>query len=220
MKLVQFWKDNAPALGLMTEGGIVDVAAEGARRWLAVPATMEEAIAQGAEGLEALAKLEQGAQCFTTAPLAPVVTNSSKILCIGLNYRQHAKECSLPLPPAPVLFNKFSTALAAHGDCIKLPGEYKEYDYEAELVAVMGKLARNVSPEEALDYVYGYTCGNDRPPGTFSSPGAISGCCPSLWMALARWAPVWSPPENWTPRTWPSPPPSTENSARTPTPAT
>ena len=52
-------------------------------------------------------------------------------------------------------------ALAAHGDCIKLPDEYKEYDYEAELVAVMGKPARNVSPEEALSYVYGYTCGND-----------------------------------------------------------
>lgn len=161
MKLVQFWKDNAPALGLMTEGGIVDVAAEGARRGLTVPATMEEAIARGPEGLEALAHLDQGAQCFTAAPLAPVVTNSSKILCIGLNYRQHAKECNLPLPPAPVLFNKFSTALAAHGACIKLPGAYKEYDYEAELVAVMGKTARNVSPEEALDYVYGYTCGND-----------------------------------------------------------
>lgn len=161
MKLVQFWKDNAPALGLMTEGGIVDVAAEGARRGLAVPATMEEAIAQGAEGLEALNTLCEGAQCFTTAPLAPVVTHSSKILCIGLNYRQHAKECNLPLPPAPVLFNKFSTALAAHGDCIKLPDEYKEYDYEAELVAVMEKPARNVSPEEALSYVYGYTCGND-----------------------------------------------------------
>ena len=161
MKLVQFWKDNAPALGLMTEGGIVDVAAEGARRGLSVPTTMEEAIAQGTEGLTALNALCEGAQCFTTAPLAPVVTNSSKILCIGLNYRQHAKECSLPLPPAPVLFNKFSTALAAHGDCIKLPGEYKEYDYEAELVAVMGKTARNVSPEEALSYVYGYTCGND-----------------------------------------------------------
>lgn len=101
MKLVQFWKDNAPALGLMTEGGIVDAAAEGARRGFAVPTTMEEAIAQGAEGLTALNALCEGAQCFTTAPLAPVVTNSSKILCIGLNYRQHAKECSLPLPPCP-----------------------------------------------------------------------------------------------------------------------
>ena len=161
MKLVQFWKDNAPALGLMTQGGIVDVAAEGERRGLAVPADMEQAIAQGAEGLALLAELEQGARCFTTAPLAPVVTAPPRILCIGLNYRRHARECNLPLPPAPVLFNKFNNALAAHGDCVRLPGEYREYDYEAELVAVMGRPAREVSPEEALGYVYGYTWGND-----------------------------------------------------------
>ena len=52
-------------------------------------------------------------------------------------------------------------ALAAHGDCIRLPSDYKEYDYEAELVAVMGKPARAVSEGDALDYVFGYTCGND-----------------------------------------------------------
>lgn len=161
MKLVQVWKNKAPALGLMTEAGLVDVAAEGARRGLTVPTDMEQAIAQGAGGLALLAQLEQDPQCFTTAPLAPVVTHCPRILCIGLNYRQHAKECNLPLPPAPVLFNKFQNALAAHGDCIRLPDEYKEYDYEAELVAVIGKPARNVRPEEALDYVFGYTCGND-----------------------------------------------------------
>ncbi len=161
MKLVQFWKDNAPALGLMTGQGIVDAAAEGARRGLDVPAHMAQAIARGAEGLEQLRPLEAGAQCFTQAPLAPVVTSCPRILCIGLNYRRHARECNLPLPPAPVLFNKFQNALCAHGDKVKLPGEYKEYDYEAELVAVMGKPARDVSPEEALDYVFGYTCGND-----------------------------------------------------------
>ena len=161
MKLVQFWKNGVPALGLMTAGGIVDAAAEGERRGLSVPADMEEAIARGAEGLSALEGLCEGAACFTDAPLAPVVTRPPRILCIGLNYRRHARECNLPLPPAPVLFNKFQNALAAQGDCIRLPGEYREYDYEAELVAVMGKPARDVSPEEALDYVYGYTCGND-----------------------------------------------------------
>ena len=60
-----------------------------------------------------------------------------------------------------MLFNKFSNALAAHGDCVRLMPDYKEYDYEAELVVVMGKPARDVSEAEALDYVYGYTCGND-----------------------------------------------------------
>ena len=107
MKLVQIQTDTIPALGLMTPQGIVDVSAEAARRGLAVPATMEEAIARGGEGLAALKPLEEDPRCFTQAPLAPVVTSCPRILCIGLNYRQHAKECSIPLPPAPVRLNKF-----------------------------------------------------------------------------------------------------------------
>lgn len=162
MKLVQFWRNETPALGIQTEQGIVDAAAEAERLGLTAPHTMAEAISLGLETLTAhLTPLIQDPKCFTTAPLAPVVTQTGRILCIGLNYRQHAKECNLPLPPAPVLFNKFSNALAAHGDCIHLMPEYKEYDYEAELVAVIGSPARNVSEEEALRYVFGYTCGND-----------------------------------------------------------
>ena len=161
MKLVQIWKDNRPALGIQTGGGIIDVEAEAARRGVSAPADMKQAIAAGSQGLAQLAELAADAQCYTNAPLAPVVTGTDRIFCIGLNYRQHAKECDLPLPPAPVLFNKFSNALAAHGDCVRLMPDYKEYDYEAELVIVMGKPARDVSEAEALDYVFGYTCGND-----------------------------------------------------------
>ena len=161
MKLVQIWKDNRPALGIQTGGGIIDVEAEAARRGVSTPADMKQAIAAGSQGLARLAELAADAQCYTNAPLAPVVTATDRIFCIGLNYRQHAKECDLPLPPAPVLFNKFSNALAAHGDCVRLIPDYKEYDYEAELVVVMGKPARDVSEAEALDYVFGYTCGND-----------------------------------------------------------
>ena len=161
MKLVQIWKDNRPALGIQTGGGIIDVEAEAARRGVSASADMKQAIAAGSQGLARLAELAADAQCYTNAPLAPVVTGTDRIFCIGLNYRQHAKECDLPLPPAPVLFNKFSNALAAHGDCVRLMPDYKEYDYEAELVIVMGKPARDVSEAEALDYVFGYTCGND-----------------------------------------------------------
>lgn len=162
MKLVQFWRGATPALGIQTTEGIVDVKAEGERLGVAVPGTMAELICryQG-DGLQKLALLSAQPQCFTDAPLAPVVTDPPRILCIGLNYRRHAKECGLPLPPAPVLFNKFSNALAAQGDCIRLMPDYQEYDYEAELVVVMGREARNVSEESALSYVFGYTCGND-----------------------------------------------------------
>ena len=161
MKLVQVWKDATPSLGIQTPQGVIDVEKESARRGLPAPTDMASAIALGQAGLDQLAALMEGAQCFTDAPLAPVVTQTGKILCIGLNYRQHAKECNLPLPEKPVLFNKFSNALAAHGDCVTLLPDYQEYDYEAELVAVMGKPARDVKEEDALSYVYGYTCGND-----------------------------------------------------------
>lgn len=161
MNLTQFFKGNEIALGIVTGQGIVDVTAEAERRGLAAPATMLEAIEGGSASLELLAQLADGAECFAEGKAAPVVTGGEKILCIGLNYRQHAKECNLPLPPAPVLFNKFSNALAADGDEVTLMPDYKEYDYEAELVAVIGKPCRNVSAEDALSYVFGYTCGND-----------------------------------------------------------
>ena len=159
MKLTQFYRDGKPCLGIVTEQGIVDVQREAECRGVQAPATMLEAIA--AADLSVLKALEADAQCFAQGENAPVVTGMDKILCIGLNYRQHAKECNLPLPPAPVLFNKFSNALGADGDSVYLDPAYREYDYEAELVAVIGRPARNVTEEEALDYVFGYTCGND-----------------------------------------------------------
>ncbi len=161
MKLKQIIQNGRLILGIETPEGIVDVLAEAARRGLTAPETMLQAIQAGAEGLALLKQLSEGAQCFAEGSPAPAVTGCDKILCIGLNYRQHARECNLPLPPAPVLFNKFSNALAADGDSVYLDPAYQEYDYEAELVAVIGKPARNVSEAKALDYVFGYTCGND-----------------------------------------------------------
>ena len=161
MKLTQFYRDGDIRLAVETADGWVDVAAEAACRGISAPATMLEVIHAGQQGLDILKELSENAQCFAAGEAAPVVTGGDKILCIGLNYRQHAKECNLPLPPAPVLFNKFSNALAADGESVYLDPAYREYDYEAELVAVIGKSARNVSEEEALDYVFGYTCGND-----------------------------------------------------------
>jgi len=161
MKLRQVWQNGLCRLAIETEQGLVDVGAEAARRGVAAPLTMLEAIRAGEPGLHVLKSLTEGAVCFTTDPTAPAVTGGEKILCIGLNYRQHAKECNLQLPAAPVLFNKFPNALAADGDRVYLDPRYVEYDYEAELVAVIGKPARNVSAADALDYVFGYTCGND-----------------------------------------------------------
>ena len=164
MKLVQIQKNGKPSLGILTEQGVIDVHAEASLKGITMPADMWEVIAGGKPALDLLEKFAKRAECFIdpeTVTLAPVITGTDRIFCIGLNYRQHAKECNLPLPPAPVLFNKFGNALAAHKEEITLMPDYKEYDYEAELVVVIGKPARNVSEEEALDYVFGYTCGND-----------------------------------------------------------
>ena len=161
MKLKQVWKNGKCCLAVGTESGWIDIAEESALRGMTAPVTMLDAILAGNEGMETLKQLSENAKCFTDAPTAPAVTGGEKILCIGLNYRQHAKECNLPMPAAPVLFNKFPNALAADGDSIYLDPRYVEYDYEAELVAIIGREARNVSAEDALDYVFGFTCGND-----------------------------------------------------------
>lgn len=84
------------------------------------------------------------------------------ILAVGLNYCAHAAETSGQLPEAPLLFMKATTALIAHQDNIVLPAAAPaQVDYEAELVAIIGRKAKNVPIEKALDYVFGFTCGHD-----------------------------------------------------------
>ena len=93
--------------------------------------------------------------------LAPVVPSS--VLCIGLNYRRHAAESGVAVPDHPVLFMKMPSAVQRPGGPIVLPRALRsdEVDYECELAVVIGRRCRNVSREQALDYVLGYTCGND-----------------------------------------------------------
>jgi 2-keto-4-pentenoate hydratase/2-oxohepta-3-ene-1,7-dioic acid hydratase in catechol pathway len=93
--------------------------------------------------------------------LLPPIVNPSKILCVGLNYADHAAETGAQVGAEPVIFNKFPTALRGPGACIVLPPESSQVDYEGELVAVIGKPARRVAREHALDYVAGYCCGHD-----------------------------------------------------------
>jgi len=92
------------------------------------------------------------------APLQPV-----DILCIGLNYLKHAQEGKADIPENPVLFMKTSSAVQNPGDPIVLPRKLNsdQVDYECELAVVIGKTCHNVSKEDALDYVLGYTCAND-----------------------------------------------------------
>lgn len=88
-------------------------------------------------------------------------TPFSKAVCIGLNYKDHAKEFGLPIPKKPVVFLKPSTCALAPGDNIIYPNMCKRLDYEAELAVVIGSTCHNVSEKDALDYVLGYTIAND-----------------------------------------------------------
>jgi 2-keto-4-pentenoate hydratase/2-oxohepta-3-ene-1,7-dioic acid hydratase in catechol pathway len=97
----------------------------------------------------------------TAIEYGPCLLNPQKIVCVGLNYRRHAQESKMQVPATPVLFSKFNNALAACNEDVPLPSNAVEYDYEAELVVVIGKRARYVAQEDALEYVAGYCNGND-----------------------------------------------------------
>lgn len=100
-------------------------------------------------------------QWRTAEQLLPAVPPPEKIICIGLNYRDHALETGADIPTEPVVFSKFNTALIGHGQAIQLPKIATQVDYEAELVVIIGRLARFVTRDQAMDHVFGYTCGHD-----------------------------------------------------------
>lgn len=144
MKFMQFYKDGCPTLGIVTDRGVVDLSA-----YPHLPQTML-ALCQSGD-ISALEGLDGPYLDEATLKYAPVVTGMEKILCIGLNYRAHAEETGMALPKNPTVFNKFANALAAHNQEIALPAGGVEFDYEAELVLIMGEGGK----------VFAATCGND-----------------------------------------------------------
>ncbi len=95
-------------------------------------------------------------------PCPPLpIERPGKIIAVGLNYRDHAEEAAAAAPSTPVLFTKWTTCLIADGDPIVIPDGADQADWEAELAVVIGRTARNVSEDKALNYVAGYTVMND-----------------------------------------------------------
>jgi 2-keto-4-pentenoate hydratase/2-oxohepta-3-ene-1,7-dioic acid hydratase in catechol pathway len=164
MKLVSFKSGEQIRLGIKLDNGIIDVSEAAAGCSLNIPTTMDELIAGGKRHLSQLNELTaKAANVLPEAKIvyAPSVLRPEKIICIGLNYISHREECNIETPAYPVIFSKFNNALAAHNETIALPKAAKKFDYEAELVIVIGKEAANVTKEDALSYVFGYTVGND-----------------------------------------------------------
>eukprot|EP01110_Echinostelium_bisporum_P012250 TRINITY_DN6632_c0_g1_i1.p1 TRINITY_DN6632_c0_g1~~TRINITY_DN6632_c0_g1_i1.p1 ORF type:complete len:311 (-),score=81.66 TRINITY_DN6632_c0_g1_i1:53-862(-) len=111
-----------------------------------------------------LQKIVENAQ--NKIPLSEValkapIKNPEKIICVGLNYRDHAIESNMPIPSEPVFFSKWPNTLTGTNQIVIKPNETEQLDYEVELVVVIGKRGKNIPESEALQYVAGYTVGND-----------------------------------------------------------
>ncbi len=161
MKLVTFVSNGATRIGaLIGEDRIVDFSQADA----SLPTDML-AFLKGGKATQAAAQkaIDGGAKSVALSDvklLAPI-PNPGKIICIGLNYSDHAAETGQPIPKYPIVFSKYSNTVIATGDKIVLPHVSNEVDYEAELGFVIGKTARYVKAADALDYVAGYMPIND-----------------------------------------------------------
>jgi len=172
MKTLMFRKGKRLVLGVKTDRGVLDV--EAAAAMLpgagAVPVTFTQLLAQGEAGRAALLHLvtkaaEEAENLFypeESLAFGPCVPECQKIVCVGLNYLQHAVETkATELPKEPLLFGKFAHTLTGHRQNIIIPGRTSRVDYEAELAIVIGRMAKNIGLAEALDYVYGFCNAND-----------------------------------------------------------
>ncbi len=97
----------------------------------------------------------------TQIEIEPPTTSNAKIICVGLNYRKHANETGMDIPTEPLLFSKFNNTFLGNNKIFEIPQETEKLDYEAELAIIIGKKAKKVSTDEALDYVLGYCNSND-----------------------------------------------------------
>lgn len=159
MQFVTFDRNGAAEPGLLLGDSILSLKSAGFSSLL-------EIIEQGAAArsrIEAwIATSSAGHRVpLATAKLLAPIPRPPKIICIGLNYRDHAKECGAEIPTVPTMFAKFPTAVLAPGADIVLPAQSKEPDYEAEFAVVIGKGGRYISQDRWKDHVFGYTNLND-----------------------------------------------------------
>lgn len=158
MKLLNFHAHDGDGVrtGLVRDGGVEDLCRSG--HWQgAAPVTREQISLLAGRIGEPSGELLP----LDSLQLAPVVIAPEKLICIGLNYRRHAAETHMDIPKVPAVFGKFANSLSGPGAAIELPDIDDKYDYEAELGVIIGREARDVSEQQALDYVAGYCCVND-----------------------------------------------------------
>ncbi len=158
MKLVSFVSAGRAGYGVVKDGGVVDLGRRLGGRW----PTLRALIA--ADSLaEAARAARDNAPDFPLEglELAPVIPDPDKIVCVGLNYREHVEETGRTVTEKPLLFARFAGSQVGHLRPMVKPKVSDEFDYEGELAVVIGKGGRHISVERALDHVAGYACYND-----------------------------------------------------------
>ena len=192
MKLATYQVLRGPRVAGLRDGRLVDLNDADP----SLPSCPKTLLADGIETVRKAEKaLAAGRPLDEPAAMLPPIPNPEKIICIGLNYADHARETGVALPSDPVVFNKFPTAASADGQPIVLPRSSSQVDYEAELVVVIGRDGRHVPRRQAMDHVAAYCCGNDVRPATGSSTSRADNGSPGKSSTRSpRSAPGWSPP--------------------------
>jgi len=171
LKIVRFLHGKTESYGaLVTEFQVVDLLQLSKIARHPIPASLDELVLLGKKGLNKVERLiketnekekaKAAVKLGNIKLLAPVKL-PPKIICLGLNYRDHAAEQKASLPDEPIIFMKPRTAVIGPDEPIVKPAFVKELDYEAELAVVIGKRGKDIAVEEAEDHIFGYTCFND-----------------------------------------------------------
>ncbi len=148
MKIAQFYENNSIRMGWIHGDSLMPITFDG---------DMVDLIKRGGPP-----ETQGTSTSFDRVKWAPAVTRPSKIIALGLNYKDHAKESKGKLPETPLVFAKFSNSLIGHNDEITWDVKVtRKVDFEAELAVVIGKKVHDCPEEEAMDAVFGYTCAND-----------------------------------------------------------
>ncbi len=160
MQFLMFKKDGQKGLAIRKDGSGFVGLLEGDPNY---PGSLDQLIAHPAPGLAAAAQalLAGKAVDMASVKVLPPLSSPGKIICIGLNYREHALESGMQIPEHPTLFARFPSGLIGDGEPIMRPAESDKLDYEGELVAVIGKAGRRIAAADALSHVVGYSIFND-----------------------------------------------------------
>ena len=158
MRLISFSTGDRASFGIVVGDGIVDAGARLANEF----ASLRDVLAAGALNLlRGMEGLSPDVALADVRFLPPIPDRAAKFLCVGVNYMPHIAEMGRQPPEHPVVFVRFADSLVGHREPMIRPRESVQYDYEGELAVVIGRPARRVPPERALEHVAGYTCLND-----------------------------------------------------------